>query len=199
MRDTNPFHTARQAKEFIVSRIVDEALREGVALSEAERKLLYHSEMSGSTPDDPGISDEEYENKISSLIKHAVNRARRESSEEFDMWWAAIRLLKKQDHYVLVMIARARLRPPGDLLKLWCSGFAIVGLLMGGFLMATFVSDRYKITWPSREAFGFYTWVGMISVAVAYGLLGLILGWERITHLTNRLLGRLFGPPDRKG
>jgi hypothetical protein len=45
------FTAARHAKEFLVSRIVTEAQREGVALSEIEREMLYFSETSWTLPD----------------------------------------------------------------------------------------------------------------------------------------------------
>jgi len=40
----NPFQSAREAKEFLISRIVEEAQRENIVLSESERKMLYFSE-----------------------------------------------------------------------------------------------------------------------------------------------------------
>ena len=45
------FSTPREAKEFLVSRIVAEAQREGVPLSEIERKMLYFSETGWTLPD----------------------------------------------------------------------------------------------------------------------------------------------------
>ena len=36
-------HSTREAKDFVVSRIVEEAQREGTPLSELERKMLYVS------------------------------------------------------------------------------------------------------------------------------------------------------------
>ena len=41
----------RSAKEFIVQCIVDEAQREGVPLTETERKMLYFSETHWTLPD----------------------------------------------------------------------------------------------------------------------------------------------------
>lgn len=38
------FHNAREAKEFLISKIVAEAQLEGIPLSEIERKMLYFSE-----------------------------------------------------------------------------------------------------------------------------------------------------------
>jgi hypothetical protein len=37
----NAFRSGREAKEYLVSRIVAEAQRENVSLSEVERKMLY--------------------------------------------------------------------------------------------------------------------------------------------------------------
>ncbi len=45
------FDTARDAKEFLVSRIVTEAQREGIPLSEVEREMLYFSETASTLPD----------------------------------------------------------------------------------------------------------------------------------------------------
>ena len=51
------FATPRDAKEFLVSRIVTEAQREGIALSEIERKMLYFSETASTLPDIADVSD----------------------------------------------------------------------------------------------------------------------------------------------
>ena len=66
------FATTRDAKEFLVSRIVAESQREGVPLSEVERKILYFSETAWTLPDIEEVNDAfdreynqaEYERKI---------------------------------------------------------------------------------------------------------------------------------------
>lgn len=68
----NRFSDAREAKEFLVSRIAEEAQQEAVPLSEVERKMLYFSETAWTLPDIMDVSDEfdrtydqgEYEKKI---------------------------------------------------------------------------------------------------------------------------------------
>jgi len=70
------FATARDAKEFLVSRIITEAQREGVPLSETERKMLYFSETAWTLPDIADVSDAfdrdydqaRYEEKIGTLL-----------------------------------------------------------------------------------------------------------------------------------
>ena len=54
----NPFQTARQAKEFLTSKIVEEAQRENIILSEPERKMLYFSETGWTLSDVATASDE---------------------------------------------------------------------------------------------------------------------------------------------
>ena len=51
------FANAREAKEFLVTRIVAEAQRESVSLSEVERKMLYFSETGWTLPDIMVVSD----------------------------------------------------------------------------------------------------------------------------------------------
>jgi hypothetical protein len=66
------FPSARDAKEFLVSRIVAESQREGVSLSEVERKMLYFSESAWTLPDIAEVNDAfdreynqaEYEQKL---------------------------------------------------------------------------------------------------------------------------------------
>jgi hypothetical protein len=113
------FQSARDAKEFLIARIVEEARRESIPLSEVERKMLYFSETHWTLPDITSVSEEfdreynqdEYEEKITRLVKEAAIHDDRQSVKQYDLWWDAIRLLKKEDHYILVMIDSAGLRP----------------------------------------------------------------------------------------
>jgi len=113
------FQSARDAKEFLIARIVEEAKRENIPLSEVERKMLYFSETHWTLPDIASVSEkfdheynqDKYEEKITRLIKEAAIHDSQQSAEQYDLWWDAIRLLKKEDHYILVMIDRAGLQP----------------------------------------------------------------------------------------
>src|SRR5580692_859182 len=110
------FSNAREAKEFLISRIVAEAQRENVTLSEIERKMLYFSETAWTLPDIMDVNDEfdkkydqdAYEKRISQLIKKVISRARKQNPEEFKAWIEAIRHLRKEDRYLLVMVDQAR-------------------------------------------------------------------------------------------
>jgi hypothetical protein len=43
----NTFHSAREAKEFLISKIVEEAQLDTVPLSEIERRMMYFTEVNG--------------------------------------------------------------------------------------------------------------------------------------------------------
>jgi hypothetical protein len=106
------FASAQDAKEFLVGQIVQQAQRDGVSITEVERKMLYFSETDWTLPDIREVNEEferdydqhEYEEKIVGVIRKALKQARKESKESRDSWSDAIRLLRKEDHYLLVMV-----------------------------------------------------------------------------------------------
>jgi hypothetical protein len=51
------FGSAREAKEFLVSKIIEQAQREGVPVSEVERKMLYFTETAWTLPDMMEVND----------------------------------------------------------------------------------------------------------------------------------------------
>jgi hypothetical protein len=78
--------------------------REGVAFSDAERKMLYFSETAWTLPDIWDVSDkfdrdydqDLYERKISGLIKNAVNRAVSMSQKSTKPGWMLSGTLAKR-------------------------------------------------------------------------------------------------------
>jgi hypothetical protein len=129
------FPTARDAKEFLVNRIVTEAQREGVPLSETERKMLYFSETAWTLPDiaevgeafDRDYDQARYEEKIRGLARNFRADSRKNNRSDFDAWTEAVRTLDREDHYVLVLISAAGSKgsPPVGLLKLAAIGCAL--------------------------------------------------------------------------
>jgi hypothetical protein len=151
------FHSVREAKEFLASRIVDEAEREGTPLSEIERKMLYFSEVGWTLPDMMQVSDEfdrqydqnDYEHRVAQLIAELDRRLRKDSQPEYQDWRSAAQFLKRKDHYINVMIGQAGLRPPGDRLKLWMPGFALAVLFVAGLGVAA----KYSINFAGVEKY----------------------------------------------
>jgi len=98
------FQTGREAKEFLISKIVEEAQRENISLSEVERNMLYFTESGWTLPDIVQVSEEfdreydqaKYERKIAKLVTKADRRIRKGSREDYDKWWAATAFLSEK-------------------------------------------------------------------------------------------------------
>ena len=191
----NAFRNGRDAKEFLISRIVAEAQRENVPLSEVERKMLYFTESGSTLPDMTAVSksfdseyhQNEYEQKIARLIRNAAKHDRKESRDEYDTWWAAIRFLRREDHYLSVMIGIAGLRPARDLSRLFVTGLAFAACL----LVAVFLLAKYQIDLPSRGVLYFYICATGVCVVIAYLLLRFVIGRKRVDDWTSHVLEKL--------
>ena len=127
-------------KEFLVSRIITESQRERVPLSEVERKMLYFSETAWTLPDIGEVNDAfdrednqaEYEQKIGRLIRNLRTNASANDREEFDAWTEAVSAIRRQDHYLLVLIdaAESSTLSARRLLKLSAIGLVVAGVIM---------------------------------------------------------------------
>jgi hypothetical protein len=99
------------AKQFLISKVVEQAALECAPLSEIERKMLYFTEVHPTLPDiyevnaefERKYDAEEYESKIVSLLKNACTRDSLDSQTLKQQWEDALSTLKKEDHYILVM------------------------------------------------------------------------------------------------
>jgi hypothetical protein len=188
-------HSGREAKEFLISQIVEEAQRENVPFSEVERKMLYFTESGWTLPDiekanedfDREYDQAEYERKVAKLVKKADQRLRKGSSADYDRWWAAIRFLQREDHYISVMIRLAGLRPRGDRLRLFMAALGIAILI----LISIFFSVKYNIPMPSRGDLGIVVWAVLGCLFVAYILLRFALGGRRADDFTFKLLEKV--------
>lgn len=192
---------AREAKEFLVTRIVAEAQREEVPLSEVERKMLYFSETGWTLPDIAEVSDqfdrecnrEGYEKKITRLIRNARKRARKEDKKEFDECSAAVRRLSKEDHYLLVMTQQAGISAGqnGFLPRALVAVFviAVVAPVILAYLASRFGGEF------TQGSVGFFGWVVAATAVVIYGLLRLFLGAERAQELFDKITDLFLGGP----
>jgi hypothetical protein len=111
---------AREAKEFLISKVVAEAQSENTPLSETERKMLYFTESGWTLPDIMQVNEQfendydqdEYEEKIARIIVRAYKRIPH-YSRDYDKWWAAVQFLRREDHYISVLIGLADLDDAG--------------------------------------------------------------------------------------
>jgi hypothetical protein len=161
----NPFTTERDAKEFLVGQIVAEAERDGVPLSEIERKMLYFTEAGWTLPDmlevnaafEREYDNDEYEEKIAGLVRSIYARDDR-SEQEIEAWNDAEVRLSGEDHFLNLLIDGAQSmrnggassisrwlptmdgrvkRPPGDRMRLILVGLGFGAVLMIGVIVAS--------------------------------------------------------------
>ncbi|HEY2002745.1 MAG TPA: hypothetical protein VGG80_10515 [Acidobacteriaceae bacterium] len=102
---------SRQAKDFFVQQVAEQAALEGLPLSDIEKRMMYFTESDSSSCEDPrALNNEfemqcdtgEYEAKMSGLLRRAYGRLRGSQAE--DSWGEAVSELRKGDHYLLVLL-----------------------------------------------------------------------------------------------
>lgn len=192
------FGSARDAKEFLVSKIVEEAPREGVPLSEVERKMLYFSETDWTLPDmmevneafDREYDQDEYEKKIAQLVRHARARTRKENPQELEDWKDAIGILSKEDHYILAMLEEGGVSVPNppEISSGWrfFGTLALATLAIG--LALSYLTRRF-----GEQIVGFYTTLTAFGILGVYFVLRFVLGPERMDTLVQKVLERVLG------
>ena len=142
----------KQAKDFLVQQVAEQAARESIPLTDIETKMMYFTENDPASCDNPAeLNDQfeakydtaEYEIKISRLLHHASDRLKAEDPTGRRNWDEAIRTLRKGAHYLLVLwdLKPRSDRPKGDSLKLL--GAAL--LIVAGILVAVFLAAKYNI------------------------------------------------------
>jgi len=136
--------TERDAKEYLISRIVAEAEREGSPLTEVERKMLYFTETGWTLPDIMEVNAEferdydnnKYERRVAGLARRIEEDNKAQGGEEESAWLRAVEKLSEGDHYLLVLInprlvsAGETARRPGDFVKLMLAALALTVALL---------------------------------------------------------------------
>lgn len=100
-----------EAKDFLVQQTAEQAQRDGVPLSELEKRMMYFTESEDAVENPIQLNEEfeaqydtvEYETKIARLLGRAYKRLRKENADAAQTWDAAIKELKRGDHYILIM------------------------------------------------------------------------------------------------
>ena len=111
------------AKRFFAEKIIEQAAVEGVALTPAEREMLFWSESDPEFEASAAIaealaaqtSDEQYESKISGLLARSFSAAVAADPGAAEVWQHAKAIVDQGDHYLSIMLERA----VGSRMKRW--------------------------------------------------------------------------------
>jgi hypothetical protein len=106
--------TSDSAKQFLLSKLTEQAMHDGVTVDEIEKRMFLFSESSGS-PDleaqekfDKDYDSRTYESKITKLLRRSYARDKRTGDGKAS-WKAALKALSREDFYGLVMVDQARI------------------------------------------------------------------------------------------
>jgi hypothetical protein len=157
-RSYNPHVTqVSEAKDFLVRQTAIQPGLDGVPLSDLEKRMMYVTEGPDAAEDPVALNDEfeseydtpTFEAKVSKLLHRAYVRVKEENPETARTWNESIRILRKGDHYILVLWNKPpQERPPHDSLKLFATAFLVIvvgGALMLGFIL---IAEHYHFHWP---------------------------------------------------
>jgi hypothetical protein len=109
------FATETEARQFFIEKVLQQAQREGVSLSDDERQMLSWSESAPDSVADPTlaerlaaeISDADYESKIVGLLRSSFKEDTGVDPGAKRVWGTAFSVLSRGDYYLLVMINEA--------------------------------------------------------------------------------------------
>ena len=110
-----PVDSESTAKAFFVDKVIQQAEREGMPLSKAQRYMLSWSETDPSFVVDMGLSEQceaeipqpDYEKKIQGLIERMYKRDIETNKDLKETYKEAYKTLKQGDHFILIMIGNA--------------------------------------------------------------------------------------------
>jgi hypothetical protein len=132
--------TPDSAKQFILSKLTEQASGDGVALDEVETRIFLFSESSGS-PDfeaqekfDKDYDSKTYESKVTKLLRRSYGRDKRTEGGKAS-WKAALKALSGEDFYGLAMVDQARIPRVTEGLWIFLLGmlpFALVEIVVLG-------------------------------------------------------------------
>jgi len=167
--------TTDSAKQFLLTRVSDQAALDGVSLDDIEKRMFLFSEASGS-PDfeaneifDEKYNDKAYESKVAKLLRRAYAHDRR-TDEGKQEWRDALGTLSKEDFYGLVMVDQASIPRKQEAVRreLWrfeleWLPFEVIELLaiILGFLIVfrPSVLGLYLPDWVRWLAYPLFVWL----------------------------------------
>lgn len=144
--------TSDSAQQFLLSKLDEQASRDGIALDEIEKKMFLFSESSGA-PDfetqeefDREYSSTAYESKVAKLLRRSYARDKKMQDAKRE-WSDALNELGREDFYGLAMVDQAEI--PRKSAALWAFGlqmlpFVITELAVTGIGFVV-VFEPYRI------------------------------------------------------
>lgn len=183
----------KEAKDFLVQQVAEQAALERAPFSDLERRMLYFVENDPTSCGNPlelnaefesKYDTSEYEDKMARLLTNAYKRIKANDHQKVAMWASAMQILSHGDHYLPVMWrgklpGTANDSDPGRYV-VRCGGIAVATFVLGAYLA---INTKAPI------------WVGGALVIAGFFLSLLTLIF--LAQQVYRALRRKFGAPAR--
>jgi hypothetical protein len=195
---------AQDAKEYLIAQIVQEAQREDVPLSEIERKMLYFADSVETIPDIVQVNEQfeqeynevEYEAKVSHLLRYARKRVRKESPEGAQRWMQAEMNLRREDHYLGVIVENSH-TPVGGFWTVAIWSTAIAAAIFGAIVLWAELDEKHLIpAWINRTSPQACAWGSMAIICVFVIIMN--VGVFRVKEFFSRVRDYFPSPGFRK-
>ena len=171
-----PTQTVDSAKQFLLSRLIEQAQHERVPLSEVEKQMFLFSEtsVSGSNPKaaekfDAECNRDDYEAKITKLLRRAYSRDKR-TPDGKQPWKESLSALRDEDFYGLVMVDQAGIPRPEPHL----GAFGLQFVLFTVIELAIIAIGSLVVFQPSRLRLAIPDWLRLLSMPMFIGLIWLV-------------------------
>ena len=179
----NRFSTEGDAKEFLASEIVREAVRQGRPLTDIEQKMLHFSESGWTLPNIGEVAEtfeqqcdaKAYERKVAGLARSARQHLKNDGASA---WSDAVKRLEAGDHYLLVMVGQTGSRKPKSVT--WQTAVAVILLIVGMSIIRPLVLQRFLGRFPNNDDLTFFTWATLVVLAAAYLVIRIAVGRDRV-------------------
>jgi len=169
--------TVDTAKQFLLSRLIEQATRDNVSLSDIEKRMFLFSEVSQNPPDwvanekfESEYDDGDYEKKITRLIR-AADAHDKKDPPKLETWTESLKALAKEDFYGLVMIDQAKIprsKSPssalGTLLNATDIAFFILELLIVGLAFGL-LSGRVRFSFLASDVVRIVSFALLLALA----------------------------------
>lgn len=151
--------TSDSAKQFLLSRLSEQAGHDGIVLDEVERRMFLFSEVGG-RPDfeasekfDRDYDTKAYESKVAKLLGRAYAHDKQSDGGEAS-WKAALKALSREDFYGLVMLDQAKVPRVDEGLRVFFFAMLPLALVEIGLLglgcVLVFQPFRFGLHLPDR-------------------------------------------------
>ena len=172
------------AKQFLLSKLQEQAFRDSIGLSEPEKRMFLFSERSGEIDTeaqekfDAEYDRDQYEAKIAKLLRRCYVYDKKNTAD-VETWNKALSALTDDDFYGLVMVDQAGIPRPKSYLSIFKSFtiedtlFAILELAIVAVAFAP-LSDRFRLSIAAPD------WLRIVLFAACCWIAWKVSGiWQR--------------------